>query len=309
MQFYTLHFRNKMYNNNINFNKNSLTFEEVILMKNFKKLMSTLLGATLLIGMLGGCGSSQSRLDQVKEAGVLTMATSPDFAPMEFEDISSGETKYVGSDIELGKYIAEQLGVELEIQAMDFSAVQAAVTSGQADIAISGFAKTEERAESMELSDFYGMEENDGKGQGLLVLADQVDNYTSAEDFSGKLIGAQNGSLQYNLVTSQLPDAEVELISSLNDGLLMLQTGKIDALAVSGDNGEMFEQNYDSVSMSSFYFDYQSEGNVVAAKKGETELMEAINEIIADVNEQGLYLQWKEEATELAKSLGIEVDE
>ena len=309
MQFYTLHFRNKMYNNNINFNKNSLTFEEVILMKNFKKLMSTLLGATLLIGMLGGCGSSQSRLDQVKEAGVLTMATSPDFAPMEFEDISSGETKYVGSDIELGKYIAEQLGVELEIQAMDFSAVQAAVTSGQADIAISGFAKTEERAESMELSDFYGMEENDGKGQGLLVLADQVDNYTSAEDFSGKLIGAQNGSLQYNLVTSQLPDAEIELVSSLNDGLLMLQTGKINALAVSGDNGEMFEQNYDSVSMSSFYFDYQSEGNVVAAKKGETELMEAINEIIADVNEQGLYLQWKEEATELAKSLGIEVDE
>ena len=309
MQFYTLHFRNKMYNNNINFNKNSLTFEGVILMKNFKKLMSTLLGATLLIGMLGGCGSSQSRLDQIKEAGVLTMATSPDFAPLEFEDISSGETKYVGSDIELGKYIAEQLGVELEIQAMDFSAVQAAVTSGQADIAISGFAKTEERAESMELSDFYGMEENDGKGQGLLVLADQVDNYTSAEDFSGKLIGAQNGSLQYNLVTSQLPDAEVELISSLNDGLLMLQTGKINALAVSGDNGEMFEQNYDSVSMSSFYFDYQSEGNVVAAKKGETELMEAINEIIADVNEQGLYLQWKEEATELAKSLGIEVDE
>ena len=309
MQFYTLHFQNKMYNNNINFNKNSLIFEEVILMKNFKKLMSTLLGATLLIGMLGGCGSSQSRLDQVKEAGVLTMATSPDFAPMEFEDISSGETKYVGSDIELGKYIAEQLGVELEIQAMDFSAVQAAVTSGQADIAISGFAKTEERAESMELSDFYGMEENDGKGQGLLVLADQVDNYTSAEDFSGKLIGAQNGSLQYNLVTSQLPDAEIELVSSLNDGLLMLQTGKINALAVSGDNGEMFEQNYDSVSMSSFYFDYQSEGNVVAAKKGETELMEAINEIIADVNEQGLYLQWKEEATELAKSLGIEVDE
>ena len=309
MQFYTLHFRNKMYNNNINFNKNSLTFEEVILMKNFKKLMSTLLGATLLIGMLGGCGSSQSRLDQVKEAGVLTMATSPDFAPMEFEDISSGETKYVGSDIELGKYIAEQLGVELEIQAMDFSAVQAAVTSGQADIAISGFAKTEDRAESMELSNFYGMEESDGKGQGLLVLADQVDNYTSAEDFSGKLIGAQNGSLQYNLVTSQLPDAEIELVSSLNDGLLMLQTGKIDALAVSGDNGEMFEQNYDSVSMSSFYFDYQSEGNVVAAKKGETELMEAINEIIADVNEQGLYLQWKEEATELAKSLGIEVDE
>lgn len=278
-------------------------------MKTFKKLMSTLLGATLLIGILGGCGSSQSRLDQIKEAGVLTMATSPDFAPLEFEDISSGETEYVGSDIELGKYIAEQLGVELEIQAMDFSAVQAAVTSGQVDIAISGFAKTEERAESMELSDYFGMDESDDEGQGILVPASEAENYTSAEDFTGKTIGAQNGSLQYNLVTSQLPDANVELISSLNDGLLMLQTGKIDALAVSGDNGEMFALNYDDVVMSGFYFEYQSEGNVLAAKKGETELMEAINEIIADVNEQGLYLQWKEEATELAKSLGLEVDE
>ena len=69
------------------------------------------------------------------------LATSPDFAPLEFEDLSSGEAQYVGSDIELAKYIAEKLGVELEISAMDFSAVQAAIPSGQADIAISGFAR------------------------------------------------------------------------------------------------------------------------------------------------------------------------
>ena len=56
-------------------------------------------------------------------------------------------------------------------------------------------------------------------------------------------------------------------------------------------------------------FEWESEGNVAAVKKGEDELLEAVNEIIEEVNEQGLYLEWKAEATELAKSLGIEVNE
>ena len=60
-----------------------------------------------------------SRLDAILDAGVITMATSPDFAPYEFEDISSGTTEYAGADVELGKYIAEQLGVELQIEAME----------------------------------------------------------------------------------------------------------------------------------------------------------------------------------------------
>ena len=56
-------------------------------------------------------------------------------------------------------------------------------------------------------------------------------------------------------------------------------------------------------------FEYSSEGTVAAVKKGETELIESVNEIIEEVNELGLYDQWKEEATELAKSLGLEVNE
>ena len=135
-------------------------------MKNMKKVISALLCAALAAATMTGCGSSQSRLDKIKESGKLVLATSPDFAPLEFENISSGETEYVGCDIELAKYIAEKLGVELEIQAMDFSAVQAAITSGQADIAIAGFAKTPEREESMGLTTPFGMDDEDN-GQGL----------------------------------------------------------------------------------------------------------------------------------------------
>lgn len=277
-------------------------------MKKMKKLFCAALAAVMLMATMSGCGSSQNRLEKILESGKLVLATSPDFAPLEFEDLSSGEAQYVGSDIELAKYIAEKLGVELEISAMDFSAVQAAIPSGQADIAISGFARTEERAQNLELSTPFNITE-DG-GQTVLVAKGQGANYTAAEDFSGLQIGAQNGSLQYNLVSSQLPeDVEIVPVGSLNDGVLMLETGKIDALASDLSNAELLLESHDGIETTDFMFEYSSEGNVAAVKKGETELIEAVNEIIEEVNELGLYDQWKEEATELAKSLGLEVNE
>lgn len=277
-------------------------------MKKMKKLFCAALAAAMLMATMSGCGSSQNRLEKILESGKLVLATSPDFAPLEFEDLSSGEAQYVGSDIELAKYIAEKLGVELEISAMDFSAVQAAIPSGQADIAISGFARTEERAQNMELSTPFNITE-DG-GQTVLVLKGEGANYTTADDFSGLQIGAQNGSLQYNLVSSQLPeDVEIVPVGSLNDGVLMLETGKIDALASDLSNAELLLESHDGIETTDFMFEYSSEGNVAAVKKGETELIEAVNEIIEEVNELGLYDQWKEEATELAKSLGLEVNE
>lgn len=277
-------------------------------MKKMKKLFCAALAAAMLMATMSGCGSSQNRLEKILESGKLVLATSPDFAPLEFEDLSSGEAQYVGSDIELAKYIAEKLGVELEISAMDFSAVQAAIPSGQADIAISGFARTEERAQNMELSTPFNITE-DG-GQTVLVAKGQGANYTAAEDFSGLQIGAQNGSLQYNLVSSQLPeDVEIVPVGSLNDGVLMLETGKIDALASDLSNAELLLESHDGIETTDFMFEYSSEGNVAAVKKGETELIEAVNEIIEEVNELGLYDQWKDEATELAKSLGLEVNE
>lgn len=251
---------------------------------------------------------SKSKLDTILESGKITMATSPDFAPMEFIDISkTGQDSYVGSDIELAKYIADKLGVELVIEAMDFSACQAAVTSGSVDMSISGYAWTEERAENMGLSDFYNNDPN-SKGQGILVLKESADKYKTAADFSGKLVAAQNGSLQNQLVLEQLPaEAKVESISNLNDAVMMLMTKKVDAIAVSGENGQAYSENYDEIVMSDFYFDYSSQGNVIAVTKGEDELLEKINEIIGEVNEKGLYPTWKSEAVSLAGQLGIDM--
>ncbi len=254
-----------------------------------------------------GCSGSkeENKLETIKEKGVLVMATSPDFAPYEFQDVSSGETKYLGAEIELGKYIAEQMGVELQLEAMDFSAVEAAISTGKVDIAISGFAKTPEREENMGLSNYYRAESSDGKDQGLLVLKENADQYQTAEDFAGKKVAAQNGALQQNLVTEQLPDAQMEVITSINDGIMMLTTGKVDAVAVADAVGESYTENYPELAMADFYFEYESQGNVVAVTKGQDELLAEINRIIDDVMDKGLYKQWWDEAVEQANALGL----
>ena len=109
-----------------------------------------------------------------EEKTTLTVALSPDFAPMEFVDTSkSGQDQYVGFDVTLAKYLAQEMGLELEIKAMSFDACQTAVQVGSVDMSISGFSKTDERAENFLLSDFYQAGDNETQ-QVIIVKADKA---------------------------------------------------------------------------------------------------------------------------------------
>ncbi|MBQ6048402.1 MAG: transporter substrate-binding domain-containing protein, partial [Oscillospiraceae bacterium] len=200
-----------------------------------KKILALVL-ALCMIFALSACGKNYSTLKEIQEAGVLTVATSPDFAPMEFVDSSkTGQDQYVGFDITLAKFIADKMGVELQIDAMSFDACQTAVYTGNVDMSISGYSWTEERAKNYDLSDYYYAGENETE-QVILLRAADADKYTSAEDFSGVDVGAQNASLQMMLVTEQLPDANAVTIGDINVGVLELQSGNIEALAVAQGN-------------------------------------------------------------------------
>ena len=94
-------------------------------------------------------------------------------------------------------------------------------------------------------------------------------------------------------------------MTAVTDGVMMLITGKADALAVSWDNGEMLMKSYPEIAMTEFKFDHEDDGNIVLMGKEETELIEAVNEIIEEVNESGIYAQWTDEAQALAEKLGI----
>ncbi len=247
---------------------------------------------------------SQGILDQIKAAGVLYVTLSPDFAPMEFVDSSKdGQEQYVGFDVTLAKYIAEDIGVDLVIEPMSFDACQTAVYTGSVPMSISGYSWTEERGENYENSDYYYAGDNETE-QVILIKKTDADKYTSAEDFSGVDVGAQNASLQMNLLTSQLPDANSITIGDLGVGVLELQNGSIEALAVAKGNAEMILDSNPDLMICPWEFEVAAEyeANVILITKGETALLNVVNEALAKAYADGLYGTWYEDAVALAKS-------
>ena len=197
-----------------------------------KKVLCVLLAAAMVFAF-AACGKgSGDKFVPVKE-GKFTVAISPDFAPMEFVDLSkTGQDQFVGFDVSLAKFLADELGLELEIKPMDFGACQAAVQSKSVDCSISGYSVTDERKENFNLSDYYYAGDNETQ-QSIIVTKDKEGKFTTAESFAGMTIGAQAASLQYNLVTTQLPaSVEVKQFTDLGTAVISLTEGKIDALAV-----------------------------------------------------------------------------
>ena len=247
---------------------------------------------------------SQGVLDQIKADGVLYVTLSPDFAPMEFVDSSKdGQEQYVGFDVTLAKYIADYIGVDLVIEPMSFDACQTAVYTGSVPMSISGYSWTAERGENYEISDYYYAGENETE-QVILIKKTDADKYTSAEDFAGVDVGAQNASLQMNLLTSQLPDANPVTIGDLGVGVLELQNGSIEALAVAKGNAEMIIDSNPDLMICSWEFEVAAEyeANVILITKGETALLNVVNEALAKAYADGLYGTWYEDAVALAKS-------
>lgn len=293
-------------------------------MKPMKKLVVLSLAAALSLTACGGGKTAESAapitsaapavntppqvprnaLEQIKAEGVLTVATSPDFSPMEFVDSSKqGQEQYVGFDVTLAKYLAEELGVKLEIQAMSFDACQTAVYTGSVPMSISGYSWREDRAANYELSDYYYAGDNETQ-QVLLIRKADADKYKNPSDFDGKDVGAQNASLQQTLVEEQLPNAVLKVIGDIGVGVMELQSGNIEALAVADGNGTQIIANNSDLVKCEWQFDVKKEyeANVIMMQKGETELCEAVNAALKKAYEGGMYGPWYEEALKLAGS-------
>ena len=131
-------------------------------------------------GQAGATATEQTRLDKILAEGKITNVCEPYFAPYEFIDnTKSGQDQFRGADMELARYIAKDLGVELEIVPLEWSAVLTGVTEGKYDMACAGLGYTEERVKTMNLSDIY----QQGSKQGLLIRAEDADKYKTFDDF------------------------------------------------------------------------------------------------------------------------------
>ena len=237
---------------------------------------------------------ADGKLKDILDKGQIVLATSPDYPPSEFVD-DQGNVK--GSDIMLAQYVANSLGVDLKVETMDFNAVLTAVDTGKVDIGISGFGYKADRAEQFELSHGY-QSSSAAAHHTLLVPAEKADEYKSLADFSGKKIDTQANSLQEMYVTDQIPDADLQKVATLDQAILELQTGKIDAIALDSTTAKNYAETSDGMFVSVYEkngveFDlsqYADEsGNVVAVKKGETSLIDAVNQVIDSLATSGKY--------------------
>ena len=250
--------------------------------------MKKLFALVLAIAMIMTCSLAMAdRLADIQAAGKVVIATSPDWPPYEYID---DEGNVVGTDVLMMQWMAEQLGVELEIQSMSFDTCLAAIGRGDVDMMVAGLTYDEERTNAMDLTRIYW---NEGD-QGLLVRKGEGAAYNTAEAFNGKTVAAQNGTNQQIMVEEQLLGAELKPVTTIPDGVTMVLSGRVDALAVPKTVYDSILAQNDDLEVAQFAFDFEG-GNYIASVKGDQSLTDKIQEMIDQINEEGLYQKWVDE--------------
>ena len=258
-------------------------------MKSFKKVIALAVALVLMLSVVSV--SAETVLDKIKAAGKIVMGTEATYPPYEYLD---DDAAFAGCDIWLANQIAEALGVELEIQDMDFDGIIPAVQSGLVDIGIAAFTRTDERAEVIDFSDLYETSE-----QLLIVKAGNADVYADKESMKGLMVGAQQGTIQSQLIEKALPDSTLFELKTYPELALETINGNIVGFVVDSAVGlSMIAGSDGALEVSNFAFTAEeaSFGKAVVIAKGNEDLVAAINEVIAKVTEDGSYQAAYDEA-------------
>lgn len=276
------------------------------------KKWTTILLTALLLLCCAACGSkedSKDRLEQIKEKGYIELCTEPYFAPFEYVDpTKNGDEQYQGMDIEVAKYIADKIGVELKITALDYTAVLSGVADGKYDFAISAIAYSPARAEAMRLSDVY-YATNDGYG--FIVRSQDADKYNSLESLKDAVVITQSGSVQEALYNQYINGncKEFKLVANMTDGYLAVAEGKADVCICSIASADLYAQANGGMVTTDFRFDVDPNMNgtcIAMPMEGSESLAEVINQCVAELNQSGKPEAWYKQYEAAAAALGIQ---
>lgn len=235
--------------------------------------------------------------------GKLTVATSPDFAPYEFYAVdASGKPSLAGFDISLAQYIADYLGLELEVIPVDFDGVLMELQTNEVDLGLAGLSPDPKRTSIMDFSDIYYT-----GGQSFVTIKDNIDEFKSLADTNSKdvEIGAQTGSIQVDLAQANSPDADLVQLAKVTDIIAELLAGKLDGAYIETAVAESYARNYPELSIV-LDVPYDTEGSAVGVAKGNEELLKAVNEAIAAAKADGSMDEFIAKANELASGEIIE---
>ena len=221
--------------------------------------------------------------------GKLTVATSPDFAPYEFYAIGEdGTPKLAGFDMDLAQYIADYLGLELEVVTVDFDGVISELQTKSVDLGMAGLSPDEKRMGIMDFSDLYYMKDNAEKYNSFEAI--------NKPDVS---VGAQVGSIQMDLANENSPEADIVGLPKVTDIISELLTGKMDAAYIETDVAKSYQKNYPELTLV-MDVPYDAEGSSIGVCKGNEALLAGVNEAIAAAKEDGSLEKFIADAGELA---------
>ena len=229
--------------------------------------------------------------------GKLTVATSPDFAPYEFYAIGEdGTPQLAGFDMALAQYIADDLGLELEVVTVDFDGVLSELSTKSVDLGMAGLSPDPKRADIMDFSDLYYM-----GGQSLVTTKANAEKFNSFEAVNKPevSVGAQTGSIQMDLAQTNSPDADIVALPKVTDIISELLTGKMDAAYIETDVAVSYQKNYPELELV-LEVPYESEGSAIGVCKDNESLLKAVNASIAKALEDGTMEKFIAEANEQA---------
>lgn len=281
--------------------------------ESMKKWIALTLALVLALSLFAGCGKgadadetdyASMSIEELKPLlktvtdGKLTVATSPDFAPYEFYSIDENENPtLVGFDIALAQYIADYLGLELEIIPMDFDGTLSELSAKKVDLVLSGYSPDPTREDKMDFSDIYYV-----GGQSFVTVQDKADSFSTLADANKAeyQIGAQLGSIQADLAKENTPDADIVELSKVTDIIAELLSGKLDGAFIETVVAEAYAKNYPELCVK-FAVPYEQEGSVVGVSKDNGALLAAVNLAIAAAKEDGSMDKFVAEANTLAE--------
>ena len=268
-----------------------------------KKFIALLL-AMVMVFALCACGNDDAKdndgdqvkdyssmtLDELKaelktvEDGKLTVATSPDFAPYEFYSLdANGDATLAGFDIAFAQYIADKLGLELNIITMDFDGTLAELQAKNVDIGMAGYSPDPKRESIMSFTKIYYK-----GGQSFVTSKAKADEITSLETANNAKykIGAQTGSIQYDLAEANTPDADNIGLTKVPDIIAEVISGKLDGAFMETIVAKAYQAQYEDLVIVCDV-PYEQEGSAIGVNKDNEVLLAALNLIIDEAIDDG----------------------
>lgn len=208
------------------------------------------------------------------EEGKLIMSTNAAFPPYEMTTDDGG---FEGIDVEIAQAIAEKLGLELQIDDMDFTAALEAVQAGMSDIAMAGITVNEERLAVMDFSDTYAT--------GVQVVIVKEGSDVTLDNLGEQLIGVQNGTTGWQFCSDDFGDDHVAAFDNGITAVQALVNDQVDCVVIDQGPAEVFVSENPGLTI--LETEYAIEDYAIGVNKGNTALLDAINGALAELQEDG----------------------